>query len=202
MPFLHKLPEIQEKDLLLSLREGDHNAFNILYDVYAKSIYLKLKRLVLLPEVAEELHQDIFMAIWNERKKLSLDVPFQSILYRKANNITADFYRKAARDKNLHDQLITSVTELYDDLAERLDFKETNASLMTAIAKLPEQRQKVFTRVKIDGKSYEEVAEEFGVSLSTVKDHMTRALKFIRIELAKDYPSALFLVLVASVFEQ
>lgn len=192
-------PEITERDLLLQLREGDYQAFTSLYNRYARRIYLKLKRLILLPEVAEELHQDIFMAIWNERERLAVDVPFSAILYRKANNLTADFYRKAARDKRLHEQLMAGATELYDQLAEQLDFKETNTLLMAAVAKLPEQRQKVFLRIKMEGKSYEEVAEEFGVSISTVKDHMTRALKFVRTELAQHYPAVLFMLLVEAV---
>lgn len=182
------------------MREGNHDAFNILYDAYATTIFLKLKRLVFLPEIAEELHQDIFLAIWNEREELPIDIPFQSILHRKANNYTADFYRKVSRDNKLYEQLIAVSTELYDELAEQLDFKETNTILMAAISKLPDQRKKVFLRVKIDGKSYEEVAEEFGVSLSTIKDHMTRALKFVRTELVLHDPSLLFLILTSTLF--
>lgn len=172
------------------MRQGNHEAFNKLYDAYAKSIYLKLKRLVLLPQIAEELHQDIFLAIWDERETLPVDIPFQSIINRKATNITIDFYRKAARDFRLREQLILTSTKQHDELLEHLAFKETNAILMTVISRLPEQRKKIFIRVKLDGKSYGEVADEFGVSLSTIKDHMTRALKFVRTEMTLHHPLA------------
>jgi RNA polymerase sigma-70 factor (ECF subfamily) len=95
---------------------------------------------------------------------------------------------------------MTVATDLYNQLEEQIDFKETNASLMAAIAKLPEQRRKVFVRIKLEGRSYEEAAEEFGVSVSTIKDHMTRALKFLRTELIQDNPSLLFFLLAATLF--
>lgn len=196
---MKRYPATDEKDLLLQLRDGDYTAFDTLYNTFAKKLLHKLERLVLLPEVAEELHQEIFMAIWVERERLP-EVPFQSILFRKASNLTADFYRKASRDHRLHEQLIASSTELYDELEEHLNFKETNDLVMAAIARLPEQRQKVFISVKLEGKSYEEVADEFGVSVSTIKDHMTKALKSVRTELSNQYPSTLFLVLSATIF--
>lgn len=190
-----------EKDLLQKLRDGDYTAFDTLYNTHAKKLLHKLNRLVLLPEVAEELHQDIFMAIWTDRERLPLDIPFQSVLYRKANNFTADFYRKASRDLKLQEQLIAGSTELYDELEEHLNFKETNDLVMAAIAKLPEQRQKVFMRVKLEGKSYEEVANEFGVSVSTIKDHMTKGLKSVRAELLNQYPSILFLIVSSTILD-
>lgn len=86
--------------------------------------------------------------------------------------------------------------EHYDELAEYLDFKETNHFLMVSIEKLPIQRQKVFKYIKLEGKSYEEAAVEFNVSLSTIKDHMTRALRFLREELSSLNPTLLFLALL------
>lgn len=197
---MKRYPATDEKDLLLQLRDGDYTAFDALYNTFAKKLLHKLRRLVLLPEVAEELHQEIFMAIWVERERLP-EVPFQSILFRKASNLTADFYRKASRDHKLREQLIANSTELYDELEEHLNFKETNDLVMAAIAKLPEQRQKVFVRVKLEGKSYDEVANEFGVSVSTIKDHMTRALKSVRAELLNQYPSILFLIVSSTILD-
>lgn len=190
-----------DKELLGRLQQGDYIAFAELYNRYAGTLISKLIRLVHINEVAEELHQDVFMKVWEQRESLPIDIPIQAILFRKAKSLAYNFYRKAALDKNLHERLIASSTELYDELEEHLNFKETNELIMAAIAKLPEQRQKVFTRIKLDGKSYEEVAAEFDVSLSTIKDHMTKALKFLRTELSAHNPSALFLILASSLLD-
>lgn len=195
------LPEINERNLRENMREGDYLAFTEMYNRYAKSLIYKLKKLVLLPEIAEEFHQDIFMSIWEEREQLPLDIPFATLLYRKARSLAYNNYRRAVLDEQYRKQLIALATEHTDILQEYLDFRDTNQVLMNSIHKLPEQRRKIFMRVKLDGKSYEEVADEFGISLSTVKDHMTRALKFIRVELAQHYPTTLWLLLAARILE-
>lgn len=193
--------QFDERSLLLRLRDGDYAAFDLLYQRYAPVTLSKLKKLVHLPEIAEELHQDVFLKIWEQHQTLPQDVPFQAVVFRTAKSTAYNFYRKAANDKKLREQLILSTTELYDQLEELINFKDTNEMLLAAVAKLPPQRQKIFTSVKIDGKSYQDVATEFGVSLSTIKDHMAKALRFVRDELAHENPTAFFIIMSSILFK-
>ncbi|MBL1407537.1 RNA polymerase sigma factor [Sphingobacterium faecale] len=190
----------REDELLSQLRGGDYAAYHQLYDSYSPMIMARIRRLVLDQEIALELHQEVFLQIWNERKKLPADVPFKAILLHRAKLQAYKYYHKASQDRDMRAHLMTVATELYDQLQEQIDFQETNASLLAAIAKLPEQRRRVFVRIKLEGRSYEEAADEFGVSVSTIKDHMTRALKFLRTELTQDNPSLLFFLLAATLF--
>ena len=105
---------------------------------------------------------------------------------RTAKSIAVDFYRTSIRDKKLHEYLILKATEHYDHLEGLIDFQDTNEILQAAIAKLPPQRQKVFRRCKLDGQSYEAVAKEFNVSLSTVKDHMAKSMALLKEQLLKN----------------
>lgn len=189
---------IDEKDLLLKLRAGDRDAFNRLYQHYSRPVFSRLKSLVHEQSITEELHQDTFLKIWESRASLNTEIPFQAILMRTAKSTAIDYYRKAVRDEKLKAQLISTATELYNHLDEFIDFKDTNTAINSAISKLPPQRLKIFTMIKLEGKSYEYAASEFGVSLSTVKDHMAKAMKFLRDEIAKEHPEALFLLVAAT----
>lgn len=190
---------IDETDLLMQLREGDVQAFDRLYERYAKDIFRRIKSLVQDQAITEELHQDVFMKVWENRAKLP-DVSFEAVLLRTAKSISIDFYRKAVRDRHMTERLITISTELYNQVEDLIDFNETNDALKAAIAKLPPQRRKIFSTCKLEGKSYEEAAAEFGVSLSTVKDHMAKARQFIREEMARHHPTVLCLMVVEAVF--
>lgn len=192
--------DLSEKDLLYRLRDGDVSAYRMLYDLYAASIMMRLRRLVIDPIIAEDLHQEVFLQIWQQRDTIPTDIPIISVLLHRAKIQAYKYYHKASKDNHLREQLLRTASQLYDQLEDQLSFKETNDALNRAIAKLPSQRQKIFVRIKIDGKSYEETAAEFGVSLSTIKDHMTRALKFIRAELAENNPSAFILFLLNALF--
>ena len=189
---------IDEKDLLLKLRAGDRDAFNRLYQHYSRPVFARLKSLVHEQAITEELHQDTFLKVWESRAFLNTEIPFQAILMRTAKSTAIDYYRKAVRDEKLKAQLISTATELYNHLDELIDFKDTNTAINSAISKLPPQRLKIFTLIKLEGKSYEYAASEFGVSLSTVKDHMAKAMKFLRDEMAKEHPEAFFLLVAAT----
>lgn len=197
------LHAIDEKELLLRLRQGDHAAFQQLYGIHAAAVFARIKRLVHRTEWTEELHQDVFMRIWEQRHRLEADTPFQAIVMRTAKSVAVDFYRKAIRDRQLQEQLVAVATEGYDPLEGDTIDEATYEALRAAIAKLPAQRQQVFTRIKLDGKSYQEVADELGISLSTVKDHMAKAMTFLRAELTQQQRMLLligFLSQVQAVF--
>lgn len=187
-----------ERDLLLRLREGDFNAFNHFYKIYGKTVFSRLKSLVHEQEITEELHQDTFLKVWEHRASLNTAVPFEAIIMRTAKSIAIDYYRKAIRDDKLKKQLISTATELYHHLDELIDFNETNTAINAAISKLPPQRLKIFTLIKLEGKSYEYAASKFGVSLTTIKDHMAKAMKFLRDEIPREHPEALFLLAAAT----
>lgn len=191
-------PATDEKDLLLRLREGNHKAFSKLYERYANLVYNRIKRLVHVHEFAEELAQDVFLQIWERREMLGIEISFQVIVLRYAKSTAINFYRKAVRDSQLKEQLILSGTELYEPLETEINFNETNAILNAAISRLPPQRQKIFILCKLEGKSYEYAATQFGISVGTIKDHMAKAMRTLRQELSNN-PSVppLYLLYIA-----
>ncbi|MBE8721550.1 RNA polymerase sigma factor [Sphingobacterium pedocola] len=189
-----------DKDLLSRLKRGDHNAFQELYCQYAPVIYSRLKKLIHHQEWVEELHQEVFLKVWENRAKINDDVPFQAILFRTAKSLAIDFYRKAIRDKKMQEQLIDIVTEYYVSDPSFED-SEINKSLYCAIEKLPPQRKRVFSLIKLEGKRYEEVAKELDISLSTVKDHMAKAMAFLRDELTKKQLSLLLSTFLMEIYK-
>lgn len=177
------LPDV-EKDLLVKLKSGDQKAFNTLYQAYERKVYYNLRKLVHIPEILGELHQDVFLKVWNKREELNAELPFEGFLVAISRNCAIDFYRKAARDKKLTDQLALMMTELHDPIADTIALKETRQALEDAINKLPPQRALVFRKVKMEDQSYEHAAWHFGVSKGTIKDHMAKAMTFLRREIS------------------
>lgn len=170
----------EEKGLLVLLNQGNQYAFEKLYRSYSVRILKKLIRLLKDEEVAKELLQDVFLKIWEKREHIDSEGSFRSYLFRIAENQVMDFFRKAANDRKLVDYLISVSTELYNGTEEAIDYNESNAALQKAIESLPPQRQKIFVLCKIEGKSYEEVAEMLGVTAGTVNDHMVKAMRTLR----------------------
>lgn len=189
-----------ERELVRRLSNDDYEAFDLLYEKYAPHVARKIRNLVKLADITEELHQEVFLRVWEKRKSLQPDNPFLFFVLHIARNISIDYFRKAARTKEFELRVVNFFTESHSDVEERLLFNETQAAINEAIAKLPPQRLKIFTLCKLEGKSYEEVAAYLGVSLSTVKDHMHRAMRFLRTEMSQKDPTLPFLLLFSLLF--
>ena len=199
---MNSVETCDERELVASLRGGDYQAFDQLYEKYALHVARKIKRLIKLPEVTEELHQEVFLRVWEQREQLRPENPFLPLLLHMARNISIDYFRKAARSKQFQQQVIQTFMEQHCDVEQRMAFQETQTTLNRAISKLPPQRLKIFTMCKLEGKSYEEAAAFFGVSLSTVKDHMHRAMRFLRKELSQyQDPNMLLILLILGFFK-
>ena len=180
----------QEKEILIRILQGDELAFEKIYRLYSPRLYGKLLRLLKSVPQTEEILQDVFLKIWEYRASIDPEKSFRAFLFKIAENKAYDFFRKAARDKKLEAELIALSTLNYMALEEFVADDEKSVLLENAINKLPPQRQQVFRLCKLEGKSYKEVSELLGISLSTISDHIVKATKSIRDHL-ESYNSAL-----------
>lgn len=177
-------------------------AFSKLYLAHANLVFRRIKRLVHIHAVAEELTQDVFYQIWKQRDRIDPELPFLAIAIRIAKSTAINFYKKTVREHHLREQLVIAGSSDYNPVEEEIDFNETRTLLEAAIAKLPPQRQRIFNRCKIEGKRYEDVAFEFGVSVGTIKDHMAKAMRFLKQEMAvHNGKSSLYVFVAALLFK-
>ncbi|WP_176141079.1 RNA polymerase sigma factor [Sphingobacterium nematocida] len=192
---------IDDTELVLGLKKGEPWAYEEVYDQYADTLTYKLYRLVKRTEIVEELLQDTFLKLWNGRKNLTNETNIKAYLLVIAKNLAIDFFHRASKDKELERQLLLHVRVSYDHIQPLLEEKETLEVLEKLISQLPPQRQRVFRLIKLEGKTYEEASQYFGVSISTIKDHMAKSAVFLRDEIAKNHPEILFSLLVTLVFK-
>lgn len=169
-----------EKELLLRLRDGNKTAFEQLYRIYSKRIFINTLKMVKDEDEAQEILQDVFIRIWKNRENIDTGKTFQSYLFSVAQNLVRDFFRRAALDRKMQAVLIAQSTELYDHIESNLYFKESTALLESAIEALPLQRQRIYTLCKIEGKSYDEVAEIMGITVSTVGNQLVKANRSVK----------------------
>ncbi len=169
-----------EKELLLLLKEGHERSFEEIYKLYSARLFGNIYKMVKEKSTAQEILQEVFVKLWNNRASIDPERSFRSYLFRIAENSVYDFFRKAARDRKMQARLIAAATEHYEHIEEMLLRKENNRVLQNAIDSLSPQRQQVFRLCKLEGKTYEEVGQQLGISASTISDHIVKANKAIR----------------------
>src|SRR5690606_14909175 len=122
----------------------------------------------------QEILQEVFLKVWNYRDRIDIEKPFQAFLFQIMRNSVLDFFRKASRDKNIHSVLTSYMQtdrEHRNSIEDQLYFKEATQEIEQAINALPPKCREVFILCKIEGKSYEEVANHLKISIATVNNH-------------------------------
>ena len=130
---------------------GSEQAFEKIYQLYSTRLYGNLLKLVKSETEAQEILQDVFLKIWENRQRIDREKSFRSYLFKIAENKVYDFFRKVARDKKRAAQLIALATNEYVPVGELLQSDEKTAMLEKAIDALPPQRQQVFRLCKLEG---------------------------------------------------
>lgn len=171
--------EKQIRSELSKLSNGSEKALEKLYKLLGHRIYLRLCRLLKSEVIAEEILQDVFLIIWNNRSKLNLEKSFSSYIFCIATNKCYDYFRTIKRNKKLlmDHYLLSNYTETIE---EKVADKGNYEMLNDAIELLPPKRKIIFKLCKIECKSYEQISLQLGVSFSTISDHIVKANRFIK----------------------
>lgn len=184
----------------MQLREGNKQAFDLIYQRYSVRLYGNLLKLTRSTSEAEDVLQEVFLKVWNNRANIDPERSFRSYLFKIAENKIYDFFRQAAKDRRRAAHLYAAVsTEPFP--IEGLLEEEKIGLLQKAIESLPQQRQQVFRLCKLEGKTYKEVSEMLGISVSTISDHIVKATKSIR-NYFEDNEHALNIVLLSLILSQ
>ena len=187
-----------EKLQLARLKEGDQRAFNYFYEQHSLIIYRRLKKMVKIDTLADEFLQDVFVKLWEKRHLIDPEQSLKAYLHLIAQNLVFDFYRKLAREARLQEEVKLTFSEFHNPIQEDFYFKETTDVLQKAINNLPAQQKLVFTLCKIEGKSYEEVGRDLGISASTINGHIVKATKRVKTYMT-DYHKVAFGLLIGIV---
>ncbi len=174
------LTATDEKELLLRLGAGEETAFNTLYKLYSNKIYNRLLKLTQSEQIADELLQDTFVILWNKRHTINPDLSIKAWLDKVARNEVYHLHRKLAHDKKLQEHILSTFIETYSHTEENIYFKESHELLEKAMQELSPQRKQAFRLCRLEGLSYQEAAEQMGVSVSTVSNHLVQATSIVR----------------------
>lgn len=182
---------IEDAEMLIRLKSGDVQAFDFFYKKYRGRIYANVLKLTKSAEFASDILQEVFVSIWHHKESLDPEKPFGHYIFKIAQNKVYDFFRKASRDKRMEAKLITlAAGEEYNPVEEGFHLKEDLDLLEKEIDRLPPKCKEVFKLCKIDGKSYQEVADLMDISTATVNNHIVKATRILK----KNLSSADFLV--------
>jgi RNA polymerase sigma-70 factor (family 1) len=170
---------ISDEELVEKLRKGDLEAFDAVFEKYGNRLFGFALKYLRSKEEAEGLVQDVFLKIWENRKKLKKDSLLKSYLFTISYHNICKIFRK----KQLHGKLseeIGLVSDISVDTEEQIDYDFTLEQIEHLIEQLPPKQKIIFLKSRKEGKSTREIAEELHIAPGTVDNHISAAIKFLR----------------------
>lgn len=178
---MHTPISAQETDLLRDLAQGKLTAFDALYDRYRQPVYANILKLVRQTETAEDLLQEVFVALWENRHKLDTSKSVGGWLFVVSHNKALSALKKKVRESAIVDwQPDVPDAPTPDDRSDEDLYGLQMALIEEAVAHLPARKRDVFRRCRFDGQSSEEVAQQIGISPASVDDYLKQSTRFIR----------------------
>lgn len=151
--------------------------FESVFRTHYRELFLHALSFVRLEEDAEDIVNDVFEYVWDHYERLDTSESLRPFLYTLTRNKCLDFLR--------HKKTKERFRQYYADLSREMeidykDYEDLIAKIMRLIDGLPAQTSTVFRKCFIEKKTYKETGEELGISVNTVRTHISKALRILR----------------------
>lgn len=169
-----------DEELMREIKADNMFAFDVLYRKYSKKLYKFGYSILKSQEEAENLIQDVYLNLWENRYKVEKNASIKYYLFTIAYNSAITIIRKKARESEFVEYVKTLQEINEDPVNMELEYNELVNKLDEIIRELPQRQKEVYLLHKVEGLKYSEIAERLNISVNTIENHMSRALKTIR----------------------
>lgn len=170
------------KEINWTIEKGFETVFKSYYNALFRYAYQ-----ILQDEMqSEEIVQDLFMELWiNRFEKYKQITHLQAYLYRVVNNKALNTLQHE-KVKQKYAQYALNNASKSIGIENNLDANKLHQKIILGIQSLPEKCSIVFQKCRFEEKSYKEIAAELNISIKTVENQMSKAMKILRVHV-KDY---------------
>jgi len=165
----------------------DLGAFDALYHQYHHAVYSNIRKLIRQEEAAEDILQEVFLALWENRQKLDYE-RVAGWLFVISYNKSIKYLKRKRRESavSLVDELLHSNIPEEETGSEELH-RFRVSMIEDAVNHLPERKKQVFRLCRYEGKSCDEVARIMDISPTSVNDYLKQSNRFIREYIFSNY---------------
>lgn len=182
-----------EEKKFVSFQKGEQKGFEFFFNEYYSCLSFFAYKILKDDAAAQDVVSDSFVKLWERRGMIDKPGSVKSYLYTTVKNACIDLLRSNERLRKHQTEIVAVSYEWEQTILHKMIEAEVLRHLVAARAKLPTKAKRVFEMYYFENKSYQQIAEELGISIHTVKNQKIRAIKLLR----KQFPYiTLFLYLL------
>ena len=168
-----------DKELISLLKTQGEHAISLIFKEHYTFLCQAILRVINDPHIAEDLAQDVFHDLWKRRETLNISISIRAYLRRAGINKTLNYIRdkKVKWDDESKLPMIASSAPSASDTLVNEDLEKL---VERTIDGLPERCRLIFTLSRFEEMTYKEIASSLGISVKTVENQMSKALKILK----------------------
>jgi len=175
-----KFKDFSDEELFDKIKKDDNSVFREIYERYWSKLYIYAYNVINDIDSSEDIIQVIFTDLWIRRKKLEIR-NLSAYLYKSVRFQVSSHIRN--KKTNIpHEKIFNNFLSNYSP-ADELEYNHLSIKIRLLIENLPEQRKKIFLMSREEHLTNQEIADQLGLSLQTVKNQISSALKYLRISI-------------------
>jgi RNA polymerase sigma-70 factor (ECF subfamily) len=178
--------QTRDEHIVSLLKSDPDQALSLLYDLYFDYLAGIVYRILPDESHTQDVVQGLFIEIWKKKDDLVINSSLKQYLRRSAINRTLNLIRSRSRIQDDVDP--TEVVSFSGEVDQTLmlEAEELSNQIGAAIESLPERCRLIFSLSRYEDMSYREIAESLDISVKTVENQITKALKLMRDKLNKN----------------
>jgi len=172
---------VSDEALFAKIKEDNVFAFNALFTKYYKPLCFYANKIIGKSELAEEVVQELFIRIWENRLTMQIGKSVKSYLYRSVYNRSVNYIRDNKASGNTIDlDSSCSDHESYYNADNEILLSELETKLFEIIDEFPEKQKNVFLLRRFENLSYKEISQKLNMSEKMVEKYLGKSLAVLR----------------------
>ena len=186
--------EKDNKQIIEAIIKGDEQAFEQVFRQYYNRLFNYACHYIIDREIARDMVQESFMSLWENRSGLDSNSSLISLLFRITHNNSLNYLKHLNIHKKYSESVRKNLTiyrlnyaALKDETSEQILYLELQEKVNKAIEQLPPKCKEIFVLSRSREFKHKEIAKQLNISVKTVENHITEALRRIRIFLHEEF---------------
>jgi RNA polymerase sigma-70 factor (ECF subfamily) len=175
-----------EVNLILRLRRSDKDAFEMIFNQYKERLYYFAMGYLHSEQESEEIIQNVFISLWENRDILNEALPIRNYLYKVTVNHIYNHFRHQSVKQEYALRILTEETSEHHDVEETIFVNDLEDMVDKLVGELPYRQQLIYELSRKEGLCHAEIARKLGLTVRSVENQIYRALKYIREKLKQE----------------
>jgi len=166
--------------VLLQLAEDNPSAIEELYNFYYPRLYHFSKTFLKLEEGIDDILQEVFIKIWENRIKIKTSSTFNAFIFTITRNLLLNELRSRLNNQKIKEEVGKMAIPIEYSFIEQSEYLDLKEKVDKAIDGLPVRQKEIFTLSRIYGYSHKEIAEKLNITTKAVEFHISKAIVLLK----------------------